>query len=147
MKRFQRRKRFLHFLTGAMQSFDLFPNLFRFFEFRFCGETGHFGNPRLLDGIIESLNEGRGSVDVRQVSTAIDIVVTRFGAGVHLEVHAVRMRVVPSNIEQAWPQLERPFDGSLHSSKLPARQEGSEVIDARFDLATGIDSRKTLLPV
>src|SRR5436189_4247520 len=94
-------KSFLHLLPGATHSFELLPNGFRFFEFHLRGKTRHFGCPWQPDRLILALNKRNCAVDVLKVTASVDVVVTGHGACVHLEIDAVRMRIVSANVEQA----------------------------------------------
>src|SRR6186713_658268 len=100
-----------------------------------------------FDLLVLSLDETDRVGYVSEIGTPIDIVVTRPRTGVHLEIQAVRVRVVATNVVQAGAKLERPFQRCLEPAKLPAADKGTEVIHARLDLPGGIDPRESLLPV
>ena len=57
------------------------------------------------------------------------------------------MRIISSNVELAWSKLECSFERGFHSSELPPGHEWAKVIHAGLDLAAGIHSRESLLPV
>src|SRR5206468_10267653 len=68
-------------------------------------------------------------------------------ARVHLVIEAIRMRIASSDVVEAWPELERPFEGGFELCELAARHKRAEIIDARFDLPACIETREPLFPV
>ena len=55
------------------------------------------------------------------------------------------MRIISTNVELAWPKLERSFECGLHSKELAPGHKWAEVIHTGLDLPAGIHAGKTLL--
>src|SRR5690242_11240346 len=65
----------------------------------------------------------------------------------HLEIEAIGVRVVSTNVVEAWPQLESPLQRRFQTRELSTGNERAEVIHAGFDLAGRVDARESLFPV
>ena len=134
-------------LTGPVDFIQFPANHLCLFEPHLRGKIVHFRDQPPPDVLVSTFNESNRLVYVFQIRAPVDVVIAGTRAGMHLEVQAIRMRIVAPDVIQARAELERAFKSRFQACELTAGKEWPEIVHAWFYFPARVNARKALPPV
>src|SRR5262249_50621654 len=135
-----------HIQPGTMNFFETLSDDLCRFEVHVRGEGIHPVRQPLFERMIPALDEIHRLLDIAQIAVTVHVVVAGTGTGVHLEVEAIRMWIVATDVIEEGPKFESPLEGCFQTCELTATDKRAEVVHPRLDLPAGVDTRESLLP-
>ena len=134
-------------LSRSVDLFQLSPDHFGFFEPRLGRQIVHRLKESLVEIGIPPFDKSDRFINIFEIARSVDVVVAGAGAGMHLEIKAVGMRIVAANIVETWPQLEGAFKRCLETRELASGNERPKIFHTGLDLPARVDAGKPLFSI